>query len=150
MRTARELVLIAAIAAVLAFEYCAFRMGIEINKASGKERRFPFFVLFGFFPLLIRHGKLVPKSRTRLVYVLLMLLLRALFDRKFTGKEREQESGNDYFGARYYASSMGRLLSPDPLLNRRMAHPYRIGSAAPMPHLTSLLLREQSRGRRTL
>ena len=33
--------------------------------------------------------------------------------RYFTGKERDQESGNDYFGARYYASSMGRWLSPD-------------------------------------
>jgi RHS repeat-associated protein len=31
----------------------------------------------------------------------------------FTGKERDTESGNDYFGARYYASSMGRLMSPD-------------------------------------
>jgi RHS repeat-associated protein len=30
-----------------------------------------------------------------------------------TGKERDTESGNDYFGARYYASSMGRWLSPD-------------------------------------
>ena len=30
-----------------------------------------------------------------------------------TGKERDAESGNDYFGARYYASSMGRWLSPD-------------------------------------
>ena len=33
------------------------------------------------------------------------------------GKERDTESGNDYFGARYYASSMGRFLSPDPFLN---------------------------------
>jgi RHS repeat-associated protein len=32
----------------------------------------------------------------------------------FTGKERDTESGNDYFGARYYASSIGRMLSPDP------------------------------------
>ena len=31
----------------------------------------------------------------------------------FTGKERDTESGNDYFGARYYASSMGRFMSPD-------------------------------------
>jgi RHS repeat-associated protein len=31
----------------------------------------------------------------------------------FTGKERDQESGLDYFGARYYASSMGRFMSPD-------------------------------------
>ena len=30
-----------------------------------------------------------------------------------TGKERDAESGNDYFGARYYASTMGRWLSPD-------------------------------------
>jgi RHS repeat-associated protein len=32
----------------------------------------------------------------------------------FTGKERDTESGNDYFNARYMASSMGRFLSPDP------------------------------------
>jgi RHS repeat-associated protein len=39
---------------------------------------------------------------------------------KFTGKERDAETsggvpgaGNDYFGARYYASSMGRFMSPD-------------------------------------
>lgn len=31
----------------------------------------------------------------------------------FTGKERDSESGNDYFGARYYASTMGRWMSPD-------------------------------------
>jgi RHS repeat-associated protein len=32
---------------------------------------------------------------------------------RYTAKERDAESGNDYFGARYYASSMGRFLSPD-------------------------------------
>ena len=31
----------------------------------------------------------------------------------FTGKERDVESGNDYFEARYYSSAMGRFLSPD-------------------------------------
>ena len=31
----------------------------------------------------------------------------------FTGKERDTESGNDYFDARYYSSSMGRFMSPD-------------------------------------
>jgi len=30
-----------------------------------------------------------------------------------TGKERDSETGNDYFDARYYGSSMGRFLSPD-------------------------------------
>jgi RHS repeat-associated protein len=34
---------------------------------------------------------------------------------RFTGKERDAESGNDYFGARYYSSAMGRFMSPDPL-----------------------------------
>jgi RHS repeat-associated protein len=32
---------------------------------------------------------------------------------KFTGKERDSESGNDYFGARYFDSNIGRFLSPD-------------------------------------
>src|SRR6185312_15659638 len=32
---------------------------------------------------------------------------------KFTGKERDAETNNDYFGARYYNASMGRWLSPD-------------------------------------
>ena len=31
----------------------------------------------------------------------------------YTGKERDAESGLDYFGARYYGSSMGRFMSPD-------------------------------------
>jgi RHS repeat-associated protein len=31
----------------------------------------------------------------------------------FTGKERDGETGLDYFGARYYASGMGRWMSPD-------------------------------------
>jgi len=31
----------------------------------------------------------------------------------FTGKERDAESGNDYFLARYYSSATGRFLSPD-------------------------------------
>jgi len=30
-----------------------------------------------------------------------------------TGKERDTESNNDYFGARYYSSAMGRFMSPD-------------------------------------
>ena len=32
---------------------------------------------------------------------------------KFTGKERDTESGLDDFGARYYSSTLGRWLSPD-------------------------------------
>jgi len=33
---------------------------------------------------------------------------------KFTGKERDAETNNDNFGARYFASAYGRFLSPDP------------------------------------
>jgi RHS repeat-associated protein len=33
--------------------------------------------------------------------------------RKFTGKERDAESGLDYFGARFDSSSLGRFMSPD-------------------------------------
>ena len=32
---------------------------------------------------------------------------------KFTGKERDTESGLDMFGARYYISSLGRFMKPD-------------------------------------
>jgi len=32
---------------------------------------------------------------------------------KFTGKERDSESGLDEFGARYYGSSLGRFMTPD-------------------------------------
>ena len=32
---------------------------------------------------------------------------------KFTGKERDTESGLDYFGARYYSNGLGRFITPD-------------------------------------
>jgi RHS repeat-associated protein len=35
---------------------------------------------------------------------------------QFTAKERDRETGLDYFGARYYASTQGRFISIDPLL----------------------------------
>ena len=34
-------------------------------------------------------------------------------NQKFTGKERDQETGLDYFGARYYGSALGRFTSPE-------------------------------------
>jgi RHS repeat-associated protein len=33
---------------------------------------------------------------------------------KFTGKERDSETGLDYFGARYFSAAQGRWTSPDP------------------------------------
>jgi RHS repeat-associated protein len=37
--------------------------------------------------------------------------------RRFTGKERDQETGLDYFGARYYGSRIGRFTTVDPNKN---------------------------------
>ena len=37
---------------------------------------------------------------------------------KFTGKERDTETGYDYFGARYFWSSFGHWLSVDPLADK--------------------------------
>ncbi len=43
---------------------------------------------------------------------------------KFTGKERDTESGLDNFGARYFGSNLGRFMSPDPpLLDQHIADP---------------------------
>ena len=39
---------------------------------------------------------------------------------QFTGKERDAETGLDYFGARYYGSNIGRFTAPDP--KPRSAH----------------------------
>lgn len=44
---------------------------------------------------------------------------------KFTGKERDSESGLDNFGKRYFGSSLGRFQTPDPVTIswRRMVNP---------------------------
>ena len=39
---------------------------------------------------------------------------------KFTGKERDAETGYDYFGARYYLSLLGIWLSPDPFIDKNI------------------------------
>jgi RHS repeat-associated protein len=42
----------------------------------------------------------------------------------FTGKERDAETGLDYFGARYYAAPMGRFTGPDaPFADQHIANP---------------------------
>jgi RHS repeat-associated protein len=50
-------------------------------------------------------------TQTRCVYDRIARFVRD--EQHFTGKERDAESGLDYFGARYYTSSMGRFMSPD-------------------------------------
>ena len=47
---------------------------------------------------------------------------------KFTGKERDSESGLDNFGARYDSSSLGRFMTPDPvtMLPQRLRDPQQI------------------------
>jgi len=46
---------------------------------------------------------------------------------KFTQKERDTETGLDYFGARYYASTQGRFTSVDPanITGRHVVNPQR-------------------------
>ncbi len=59
-------------------------------------------------PVTVRHADL------RLRFVL----------SKFTGKERDSESGLDYFGARYRGSALGRFSSPDdPLVDQEAKDP---------------------------
>jgi RHS repeat-associated protein len=47
--------------------------------------------------------------------------------RKFTGKERDQETGLDYFGARYHGARIGRFTTVDPVYTWRenLADPQR-------------------------
>jgi RHS repeat-associated protein len=37
--------------------------------------------------------------------------------RQFAGKERDAETGLDYFGARYHRAQSGRFISVDPVMN---------------------------------
>jgi RHS repeat-associated protein len=41
--------------------------------------------------------------------------------KRFTGKERDAETGLDYFGARYYGSRIGRFTTVDPSLDQKAA-----------------------------
>jgi RHS repeat-associated protein len=47
---------------------------------------------------------------------------------KFTGKERDSESGLDLMGARYYGNALGRFVTPDPLYLelRRLLDPQQL------------------------
>ncbi len=61
---------------------------------------------------------------------------------RFTGKERDQETGLDYFGARYFSGAQGRFGSPDPVnvLSQKIADPqqwnmYAYGRNNPLKYL---------------
>jgi RHS repeat-associated protein len=42
---------------------------------------------------------------------------------KFTGKQRDAETGLDYFGARYFSAAQGRFMSPDSTAYSKMSNP---------------------------
>jgi RHS repeat-associated protein len=58
---------------------------------------------------------------------------------KFTAKERDSESGLDYFLARYYSGAQGRFTSPDvagpDLLNPQTLNKYRYGLNNPLRYI---------------
>ena len=52
---------------------------------------------------------------------------------KFTGKERDVETGYDYFGARYYDARIGRWMSCDPIMEKYPSwSPYHYAANNPM------------------
>jgi RHS repeat-associated protein len=57
---------------------------------------------------------------------------------KFTGQERDEETGLDYFGARYYSSTQGRFTSVDAasskLVNPQTLNKYRYALNNPLFH----------------
>lgn len=67
------------------------------------------------------------------LFSMLTMCLRAS---RSSGKERDAESGQDYFGARYYSSNMGRWMSPDvagpDLSNPQTLNKYRYGLNNPL------------------
>ena len=58
---------------------------------------------------------------------------------KFTSKERDNETGLDYFGARYYSGAQGRFTSPDPVgpdpLNPQTLNRYRYAMNNPLRYI---------------
>ncbi len=64
----------------------------------------------------------------------------AAFNQQFTAKERDDESGLDYFGARYFGASLGRFTSPDaPFANHRRFKIHRAGTSTPIGSNNPLL-----------
>jgi RHS repeat-associated protein len=58
---------------------------------------------------------------------------------QFAGKERDSETGFDYFGGRYYSSVQGRFTSPDPaahdLVNPQTFNKYRYALNNPLRYI---------------
>ena len=54
-------------------------------------------------------------------------------DVRFSGKERDAETGLDYFGVRYFSSAQGRMTSPDaPFADQHALDVYRFGYTSHM------------------
>jgi RHS repeat-associated protein len=56
----------------------------------------------------------------------------------YTGKERDQESGNDYFGARYYNPAIDRFISEDPIGLAAGTNQYAYVGDAPLSYIDPL------------
>jgi RHS repeat-associated protein len=68
--------------------------------------------------------------------------------RQFAGKERDSETGFDYYGARYYSPRQGRFTSPDPagydLTNPQTFNKYRYALNNPLHYIDRDGLYEES------
>jgi len=55
---------------------------------------------------------------------------------EFTGKERDGESGLDYFGARYFSAAQGRFTSPDEFIGGIVDSftGRQVGQPGPLPY----------------
>jgi RHS repeat-associated protein len=65
----------------------------------------------------------------------------------FTGKERDAETGLDYFGARYFSGAQGRFTSQDPhnpMMNAQMATAVGLPSEAARSQMNEFLENPQN------
>jgi RHS repeat-associated protein len=70
---------------------------------------------------------------------------QGLVNTYFTGKERDSESGLDFFGARYYSGPHGRFTSPDPLVwNDRRLGSFLAGRSVSLPTLEEYISNPQN------
>ena len=99
---------------------------LSLTEVAGATRSAQFFLLDGLGStanLSDPAGNLVQTYRYDAWGALLDEVGSALNPRQYTGHYRDEETGLQYFGARYYDEETGRFLSPDPYLGEANTPP---------------------------